>query len=178
MALWFHRDTVGKLIAFHPHSATTKWQGFFFANTPSETIHWGILYPDAYSPGHKRYAYKVDVVDEMSQTLWNLKLFYPFYWRVAFFQCTEIELKPQCNNPAPSNSASNGDSFSGIAMAPERSARNRGRHKRMTKTSSNLVVPSVIHRFSFPLSWLKSFVRDCSSFQLVSHLTRLNGKLN
>ena len=85
------------------------------------------------------------------------QVFLPFYLRGAFFQCTEIELKPQCNNPAPSNSASNGDSFSGIAMAPERTGRNRGRHKRMTKTSSNLVVPSVIHRFSSRLFWLKSF---------------------
>ena len=29
--------------------------GFFFANTPSETILWGILYPGAYSPGLLRY---------------------------------------------------------------------------------------------------------------------------
>ena len=70
-----------KLIAFHPHSATTKWQGFF-ANMPIETNHWGILYPDAYSQGHIRYVYKVDVVDEMtvSQTLWNLNFINPFIY--------------------------------------------------------------------------------------------------
>ena len=30
----------------------------FFANTPSESIHWGILYPGATSPGLLRYVHK------------------------------------------------------------------------------------------------------------------------